>query len=149
MENSNEIGVLINTEKKDSRRYKYFFTTDEVLELKDGMLQSMSEKNHLENEKKQVMSDFKEKIEFKELEITDKHTKLSRGFEYRDKQVSISLDFQRKVRVLFDETGEVFGEEPLLPEDYQLKMKLDEQAEKEASLEQNVDLSGEEKEEDF
>ena len=125
-----EADGLVETRISLERRYKYVFTMDEIMEHKDVMVQNMSEKESLENEKKQVMSDYKEKIEAKTLEIGNLHSKLSRGYEFKMKKVKVYLDFERKCRVLVDDDGLLFGEEGLEDSDYQLKLALEEEATK-------------------
>lgn len=124
-------GALINSEKILERRYKYSYSPDELQEIQEQLLQNMTEKTELEDEKKQVMSDYKYRIEIKELEVEQNHAKLSRKYEFRDKKVRVYLDFVNKRRILVDkETGEFFAEEKLEDSDYQLKIKLDADAEK-------------------
>jgi hypothetical protein len=93
------------------------------------------DKGLVEDEKRSVMSKFKDQIDRICLDINKFSRNLIDGYEYRDFECHVEIDWASNTkRYIAVDGGSVISERALDPSDYQLKMDM-----KEANEEKSVD----------
>ena len=94
--------------------------SDELQEFASQLAANITERNQLENDKKEVMSDFTARIDEKTSHIQRLAENIQSGYEYREVSCSIQYDFDRRVKTIARmDTGELIIEEVLTPDEYQ------------------------------
>lgn len=73
---------------------RHEFTSDERTELQSNMVESMIELKQVEAEKKQIMAQYKARIEKLEKLAFENAELLARGYEYRETECNIILNFE-------------------------------------------------------
>lgn len=100
---------------------KYNFTDEELTSISHQMAEKVQELNQIEDEKKQINSQFKAKIDECKAVMNGLATKNISGYEYREQEAIIVLDFKAKKRYFKSiETGNILKDESLANSDYQL-----------------------------
>lgn len=116
---------IVETTERKTIQAKHTFTAEEKRELADKMAQRQTELVEKNQEKKTVMSGFKDTIARINLDIS----KLSRGYrdgwEYRDFEVIVCYDYFRKEKIYKDvSTGLEVDRQPFAPGDEQRKIPV-------------------------
>lgn len=102
---------------------KHEFTKAE-LETKGGELaQACAKREQFEDQKKQVNSEFKYKLDSVNAEINLLSSHISQKFEMQNVEAELILDFDSKKRI-FTHEGIIVHKEPLREEDLQLKAAI-------------------------
>jgi hypothetical protein len=140
-----------------NKEIKHIFNLEEHHEIGTAMSNAQLEFENLESEKKNIMADFKAKMEQIETNISQKATLYRQGYEYRQEKVLVQLDFQNKVKLFVDANSQVLlHTEDLTTDDYQMKMEWVDNSfapaevpagtKKSTSTEEEVDMELEEQE---
>lgn len=120
--------------KKAIRKAKYEFNDDELKNLGLKLAGQVASKRNLENEKKQVVSQITAKITEKVAQIEETQLLLTSGFEYRDIECTVEIDWETAKKNYFNSEKELVDSEALSAEDYQYKLKVDNAAAEESAL---------------
>jgi hypothetical protein len=100
---------------------QYQFTPEELKTLSSQMAEKIQEMAQLEDEKKEVMSQFKAKIDECNAVTRRLASNNISGYEYRDLEVVTIFDFKAKKRYYKSiETGKIVKEENMFASDFQL-----------------------------
>ncbi len=103
---------------------KYSFTKNEMKDIAEKMAERQGDLNIAENEKKSVLSQFKDKIDRVKLDIQVLSRNYRDGYEHRDYECNVVKDFKRKEVVFKDvHTGKVVLRKQFGPGDAQHEMK--------------------------
>jgi hypothetical protein len=78
--------------RKETRILKYLFTVDELREIASNLARECRELEQLEFEKKQVVSDFKAKIDAHNAQVSKLSAHINNGHEYRYIECSVFLN---------------------------------------------------------
>ena len=117
--------------EKVLRQYlKCEFTDAEVSDFGKELAAASTRRAQIEQQKKEIDSDLKAKIEAENTKIQRLSERITQGFEYRDVEVTIVLDSPRdgwKTTIRKD-TGEEVKVEPMTDDDRQMALKLEEEA---------------------
>ncbi len=113
--------------KKTEKVYaKHTFTTEELKDIASELARKVNEQATAEDEKKSITSSLKARLDELVARINKLSENYNSGFDYRDIECELRLDFDAKLRRYFNvETGETVKEEPLRPEDYQQSMDME------------------------
>lgn len=104
---------------------KYNLNSTELKEFADEMAKALQEKSLLEDELVSVKSQYKSKLDGLDAKIRRNSSIYRSGYEYRDMDCHVELNFKTKHRSYYrKDTGEFVGSEPLKNEDYQIKMDM-------------------------
>jgi hypothetical protein len=112
--------------KEIKRQLPCHFTADQLQSKSEELANQLEELGQLEDQKKQVMTDFKGRIELVEASIRVLALHIRQKFEYGEVLCEVMMDtpvFGKKTIVRTD-TGAVVGEEFMTPEDRQLQLNL-------------------------
>jgi len=102
---------------------KHYFSPDEKREIADELCLSQEQKEELEEEKKAEVKRFKDKLDALENNMSNLARKHRMGYEERDKNCFVILDFVERVKSYIDKsTYEVVHTEELAPEDFQMRI---------------------------
>lgn len=101
---------------------RYDFTEEETAQKSKQLAIACSEKKQIEDQKKEVNSEFKYKLDSKDAEINLLSTHIQNGYEMRKVKCEVDrdLDAGKKYYVY---NGEIVKTEKLSPEDYQLRIQ--------------------------
>lgn len=124
----------------------YEFTNEERQAMAKDLAKHEIDKNQIEDEKKSVMSGFKEKIDSLETKIKKLSHLVNNGYEERMYECNVVIDFDKKSKTFIDVvSGEVIDERVMDDAEYQ--MELDFAAEKDDEGIDPEDESGDQPEE--
>lgn len=112
---------------KENYTLKYDFTPDEIRAKAKSLAIACSDKSNLEDQKKEMTSSFKYKIDGKDAEINSLSTQISNGYEMRSVKCDVKKIFKQGIKEYYYE-GELVETRKMLESDYQLEIK-DEEAE--------------------
>ncbi len=99
---------------------QYFFTDEEKANMANLLAQKQLDKRIVEDERKSVMSDFKDRIDRFVWEINRLSRGVVDGFEMRDFECRIFKDFGAHVKIYYDiHSNREIARRPLDPSDYQ------------------------------
>ena len=114
------------TRRKEPVSFKYDFSIDEINERAKIQAQLELDREELEGQKKNVMNDFKTKIEEKETQIGKLAREINSGFEMRNDTCEVVRNFETNTKqVLFK--GKVVKEEKMTQADWALQFPDDEE----------------------
>lgn len=114
---------------------RYIFSEKEKKEIALKLANRQMDKGIVEDEKKSVMSQYKDRIDRIVMDINKMSRCLIDGYENRDFECHVDIDWAQNMKFYIAvETGKVVAERPLDPSDYQLSMDM-----KEAPKEDKVD----------
>lgn len=100
---------------------KYKFTEDEKKEIA-GVL---ARKNMVEDEKKSVMSSYKDRIDRFEMDINKLSRNIIDGYEIRDFECRVEKNYDAHIKEYFCiHSGELIDTRPLDPSDYQQRLPI-------------------------
>lgn len=104
---------------------KYHFTDSEKASLSMQLANKQIDKRIIEDEKKSVMSDYKDRIDRFNFEINKFSRSIVDGYEMRDFECLIEKDYDAHLKRFKDiHSGRIIDERPLDPSDYQHKMEM-------------------------
>lgn len=108
------------------------FTADEITTRARELAASNRKRADLEQEKKEIDSDLKGKIEAENTKIKRLSDEIAQGFEFRHTECRVELDTpaQGQKTVVRLDTGEVVSIERMTDEDRQMALALEEEAAK-------------------
>lgn len=113
--------------EKVSKSAMYYFNGEELLQIGKDISQQLSDLRQLENQKKAIVSEFKAKIDAKTSEININSGYIQNGFCYRTYDCYLVRNFEEGNREYYNShTGELVATEKLTPDDYQVKIDLEE-----------------------
>lgn len=124
---------LIKTTKREKvRKFAiYYFNQEELLDIGKNVGRKVQESKALEDQKKAVTSDFKARIDSVDAEINLMSTHLQTGFCHKDYECYLVRNYTTHTREYWDvNTSELITTEKLTPEDYQMKLDLEESEKK-------------------
>lgn len=99
---------------------KYFFTEEEKKTLSNQLANKQIDMRILEDEKKSVMSQYKDRIDRIKWDIARYSRNIVDGYEIRDFDCVVEKDYDAHLKRYVDErTGAIIAEKPLDPQDYQ------------------------------
>lgn len=102
---------------------RYEFTDEEKRAIAQELARRNIDKAQVEDEKKSVMSDFKDRLDRINMDVNKASRQLVDGFEYRDFSCYIVKHFKLGIKRYHDKnTDKVVDEKPLDPSDYQLEL---------------------------
>lgn len=102
---------------------KIFLTEEDKIDLGKAQSAALMSKMDLEIRKKKVTDDFKKQIHQQELIAYVSAKTIRDGFRMENNICDCFVDFQHEKRIYINKTtGEILKEEPIHPEDRQLKM---------------------------
>jgi hypothetical protein len=116
------------TEKRVIKPWRHDLTTDEKAGVGLKLAQRQSEKDDLENERKQIATDYKARIESHDTEISRLARLIQNGWELRPRSVIERLDYSRGTYELVAEDGEVLEQRPMNEFERQRKIDVQEGA---------------------
>jgi hypothetical protein len=107
---------------------KYQFTEPELKERATQLARECRELEDIENEKKQVMSDFKAKIDGHQAKISGLSNNINNGYEYRyiDCEVVLNQPIDGEKQIIRKDTGELVKQEAMTPQELQEELPLEE-----------------------
>ncbi len=112
------------TDETEHHQIRYEFTEDEIRHFSTELAESCNKKRHTENEKKEAMSSFKNRLDSQESHISLLSTRISQGYEFQTHPCIVKKDFKKGTKqYLFD--GKVVDTVKLTPEDNQLRLEAD------------------------
>lgn len=86
---------------------RYEFKPEEKVEITNRLVENISKKSALEDDKKSSMSDFKHRIDAVEGEINRETERLKSGYEMRNIECDVYLDFEADEKITIrKDTGE-------------------------------------------
>lgn len=104
---------------------KYQFTQEEHQSNCDQLARYNIEHNQIENEKKEVMSSYKAKLDENRARIDKFANYVSNGFEVKEENCEVFLDFDRKKRVYKSiRTGAIVKETDFYHDDLQMVLEF-------------------------
>lgn len=122
----NESVQLPETKMKD---IKHTFSQEEKMQIADEFCNAQYDKEIEEAEAKAVAKQFKSKIDALETKISELSTKHRQGYEMRNVETLLHLDFESNTRVYTDkETGDVLFTENMQPQDKQMRISFNQTA---------------------
>ena len=112
------------SEKNYSEEWvKYIFPTDEKKEIAAELAQKVIELQHVEDEKKAIMSQFKSRIDQTQAAVNGAASKLSSGYEMRNIECEITSDYENKVfNYHRTDTNELVRQKKMSQDDLQKKL---------------------------
>lgn len=125
------------------RKVKYEFNDDELKNLGLKLAGQVAQKRNIENDKKHVMSQYKTKTEEVIAQIEETQLKLTGGFELRDQNCTIELDWDNNKKTYRLPDGTEVDSEPLTREDYQHQLALDNKGADSETPDLNLDAEAE------
>lgn len=104
---------------------KYFFKEDEKQDLAKSLANKQIDKQLVEDERKSIMSTYKDRSDRFSLDINRLSRNIVDGYEMRDFECTIVKDFEAKVKRYVDiHTKRVIDERQLDPSDYQHELPV-------------------------
>lgn len=123
--------------KKETHLIEYKFSEEELKEKSKRMANACQEKSSIEDEFKQVKTSFKYKIEGKEAEINILSNHVANGYEMKNVECDVILNFEKGEREYWFEK-KFYGSERLTGKDHQLQLdQLNKEAEEEEKKKKN------------
>lgn len=113
--------------KEIKRQLPCHFTADQLRDKSEMLAQKIDEKGKIEDEKKQVMTGYKQRLELVDAEVAVLAHHIRQKFEFGEVKCLSIMDspvFGRKTIQRLD-TGEYVGEEFMTPEDRQIVMQFE------------------------
>jgi hypothetical protein len=105
--------------------FKYQFTPEEIGNNADQLARFVMEQDEIEQEKKEVMSQYKAKLDEASAKISKYANWVRSGYEMRDEDCRLVLDYGKGKRMHFSKkSGKLVKEENLWPDDRQLMLSL-------------------------
>lgn len=117
--------------KEFDRQLPCYFTPDQLRDKSDLLAEKINEKGKVEDEKKSVMTGYKQKIELVDAEIAILAHHIRQKFDYHTVKCVAMMDtptFGKKTIQRLD-TGETVGVEAMTSEDRQIVMSFETDAE--------------------
>ena len=104
---------------------KHKFSVEEMDKIADDLVQDLSERSDLVDQKKSVASRLKSLIDEKDAKINVLSKNRKDGYEYRNIKCYLELDFNSKTRKYYHiDTNELVKTEELKESDYQKKLDI-------------------------
>lgn len=105
---------------------KYQFTEPELKDKSTTLALECRNLEEVENEKKQVMSDFKSKVDGHQATISKLSNHINNGYEYRyiDCEIRMDTPLRGEKSIVRKDTGDVVKVEPMSPEEMQQELPL-------------------------
>jgi hypothetical protein len=111
---------------------KYIFTDDDKRVIAMSLANKQVDKGIVEDEKRSVMSNFKERIDRICLDINKLSRNLIDGYEYRDFECHVEINWAENTKSYITvDGGDVLSVRALDPSDYQLKLDMQDATETE------------------
>ena len=102
---------------------KYKFTEEEKAKMASSLANKQIDMKILEDEKKSVMSGYKDRIDRFEWEVNRLSRNIVDGFEFRDFECRVEKDYDAHLKRYYCvDSGELIDERPLDPSDYQQEL---------------------------
>ena len=113
--------------QKTKRQLEYKFTEEEIKERSKQLAYECRQVVQLQEQKKEVMSDFKAKIDAKDSLIAALSNNVNNGWEYRTIDCEIEMDTPKKgmKTITRTDTGEEVAKEKMTDDDRQEELPLD------------------------
>lgn len=106
---------------------RYVFSEKEKKDIALKLANRQMDKGIVEDEKRSVVSEFKERIDRIVMDINKLSRCLIDGYEYREFECHVDIDWAKNMKFFVAvETGKIVAERALDPSDYQLKLDMDE-----------------------
>lgn len=107
--------------KKELHDIKYQFTKEEI-DLKSKQLAvACEDRSRLEDEKKEIMSNFKYKLDGKNSEINLLSNHINTGFEHKNVTCEVQMDYKAGVKKYYWE-GKLYDTIKMTASDYQMEI---------------------------
>lgn len=113
--------------KEMKRQLACHFTADQLRDKSDTLAQKIAEMMTIEDEKKQIATDFKNRLEVVQAEVKQLAHHIRQKFEFNTVVCIAMMDtpaFGKKT-IQRTDTGEFVGEEFMTPEDRQIVMQFE------------------------
>lgn len=110
--------------KKENYNFRYEFTPEELKEKSMLLAAACKERNAIEDEKKQVMAEFKAKIDGKNAEVNVIAQHITSGFTYVTNQCTCIMNFGNGIKEYYF-NDVLVGQENLSTSDYQLQIDME------------------------
>ncbi len=134
---SKKILRLAGTTRANGR---YVFSEKEKKEIALKLANRQMDKGIVEDEKKSVMSQYKDRIDRIVMDINKMSRNLIDGYEHRDFECHVDIDWAKNMKFYVAvESGKIVAERPLDPSDYQLKIDFKKPENKEKEKPTNED----------
>ena len=109
--------------KKTSIIIRYEFSEIELGEKAQSLARNCSEKQQIEDDKKQITSEYKFKLDSKSAEINLLSTKITNKYEMRRVDALMQKDYEKSMKIYFDViTKKEIHREKFTADDYQLEL---------------------------
>lgn len=124
--------LRLKTTKKENGKYE--FSPAEKADIADQLANKYDEQNAIEEERKSVMSSFKERADRVSLDVATLSRNYKNGYEYRDIECHVEFDWVKNVkRFISVDGGKVVAERPLEKSDYQMTFDMEDKKEEKKS----------------
>lgn len=111
--------------RKEIVKGKYHFSNEEKQELANRLANKQMDILLLKDEKKSVMSGYKDQLDRLSWETNQLSRGIVDGYEYRDFECTIEKDFDAHLKRYVDvHTGNLIDSRPLDPSDYQQELAV-------------------------
>ena len=112
--------------RKTKRQLEYKFTEAEIKEMSRQLAYECRQVVQLQEQKKEVMSDFKAKIDQKDSLIAALSNNVNNGWEYRSVDCEVEMDTPKKgmKTITRTDTGEEVAKEKMTDDDRQTDLEL-------------------------
>jgi hypothetical protein len=109
---------------------KYQFTELELKEKATQLARECREMEEVENEKKQINSDLKSKLDGHQAKISNLSNNINNGYEYRyiDCEVVLNKPIDGEKQIIRKDTGELVKQEAMTPSELQEELPLEEKS---------------------
>lgn len=117
-------------------RAKYTFTDDERHTLATQLAHKILDHKSLDEERKSMMSNYKDKIDGVKVEISTLSNNIATGVEWREFRCTIEYDFEKKEKSFRDVYSKnIIETRALEPQDYQMQFDMEKANQEEAAAE--------------
>jgi len=119
--------------KKVTQKLRCLLTADEKIEAGRELAEATNELTAIEEDKAQIVADFKHRTSAAEARIGVLSNKLRSGYEFRDVECEVRFDTPEKgqKQVVRLDTDEIVATNPMSEEEKQRELPLEEQPTKE------------------
>ncbi len=122
-----EIEMKDQKKTKEENHYgKYVFSEEEKAEIASNLTTKITEKNHIEDEKKSAMSSFKAQLDSMDAIINKLSVDYQNGYEFKLIECRVEYDYTKKIKSYWrKDNGELIVQRPLTPDELQTDMDLE------------------------
>lgn len=111
---------------KETIKGRYDFTVEEIRDMGQRQAAKYSDRSILLDEKKSILADFNQRMKGIELELAQLSRHIQDGYEYRDFECTVTINWVKKTKTYINSDKKVIKEAPLDPSDMQLRLDLEE-----------------------